>query len=354
PQVQKELKICEAKNDKSSINEPPEVELKDLPPHLEYVFLEGDGFNTLIGEEEGGVFLKKMGHRPGYLQKVLYQSSIEAGMTEKSTDTLDGSGMSWCSSGRDSSRVVLSFTSFFFFYISSVVNGLHKNLRIQLPPTEHSAHVEDIWEPTSLAVGSCSGSGNFIAGSGNALCISFPTCSVKDIDFMGPFSSSRGNKYILVAVDYLSKWVEAKHSPLTTPELFANSSNLSLLGLEPPVPSLTASDHRKVQLNELNELHDQAYENSLIYKEKIKRIHESKIKDRVFNIGDRVLLFNSRLKIFLGKLKTRWSGPFTITYVFPYGTVELSQTDRPNFKVNGHGLKHYFEKDIPKMVVSDL
>nr|GEW96753.1 reverse transcriptase domain-containing protein [Tanacetum cinerariifolium] len=54
----------------------------------------------------------------------------------------------------------------------------------------------------------------------------------------------------------------------------------------------TRGDHRKVQLNEL---HDQAYENSLIYKEKTKRIHDTKIKDRVFNIGDRVLLFNSRL-----------------------------------------------------------
>nr|GEY12018.1 reverse transcriptase domain-containing protein [Tanacetum cinerariifolium] len=42
PQVRKELQICEAKNDKSSIDEPPEVELKDLPPHLEYVFLGGD------------------------------------------------------------------------------------------------------------------------------------------------------------------------------------------------------------------------------------------------------------------------------------------------------------------------
>nr|GEV81880.1 retrovirus-related Pol polyprotein from transposon opus [Tanacetum cinerariifolium] len=42
PQIQKELKICEAKNDKSSIDEPPEVELKDLPPHLEYAFFEGD------------------------------------------------------------------------------------------------------------------------------------------------------------------------------------------------------------------------------------------------------------------------------------------------------------------------
>ncbi|GJZ93089.1 reverse transcriptase domain-containing protein [Tanacetum coccineum] len=110
----------------------------------------------------------------------------------------------------------------------------------------------------------------------------------------------------------------------------------------------------KVQLNELNELRDEAYDNSLIYKEKTKRIHDSKIKNRVFNVGDRVLLFNSRLKIFSGKLKTRWSRPFTITQVFPYGIVELSQNSRPNFKVNGHRIKHYFGEDIPPMVVPDL
>ncbi|GJV52379.1 reverse transcriptase domain-containing protein [Tanacetum coccineum] len=67
----------------------------------------------------------------------------------------------------------------------------------------------------------------------------------------------------------------------------------------------TAGDHQKVQMNELNELRDQAYENSLIYKEKTKKIHDSKIKNLIFNVGDRVLLFNSRLKIFSGKLKTR-------------------------------------------------
>nr|GEV42308.1 retrovirus-related Pol polyprotein from transposon TNT 1-94 [Tanacetum cinerariifolium] len=59
-------------------------------------------------------------------------------------------------------------------------------------------------------------------------------------------------------------------------------------------------------------------------------------------------------KIFLGKLKTRWSGPFTITQVFPYGTVELSLPNGPNFKVNGHRVKHYFGGDIPSKVVSDL
>ncbi|GJU27813.1 reverse transcriptase domain-containing protein [Tanacetum coccineum] len=58
--------------------------------------------------------------------------------------------------------------------------------------------------------------------------------------------------------------------------------------------------------------------------------------------------------IFSGKLKPRWTGPFTVTQVFSYGTVELSQTDGPNFKVNGHRLKHYSGGDIPPMVVSDL
>ncbi|GKA20877.1 hypothetical protein Tco_0700866, partial [Tanacetum coccineum] len=90
----------------------------------------------------------------------------------------------------------------------------------------------------------------------------------------------------------------------------------------------TASDHRKLQLNELNELRDQAYENSLIYKERTKKLHDSKIKNRIFNVGDRVLLFNSHLKIFLGKLK------------------------KP--LVNGHRVKHYFGGDIPSKVVPDL
>nr|GFC31103.1 reverse transcriptase domain-containing protein [Tanacetum cinerariifolium] len=63
----------------------------------------------------------------------------------------------------------------------------------------------------------------------------------------------------------------------------------------------TAGDHCKLQLNKLSELCDQAYENSVIYKERTKKLHYSKIKNRIFNVGDQVLLFNSRLKIFFGK-----------------------------------------------------
>ncbi|GJS37484.1 reverse transcriptase domain-containing protein [Tanacetum coccineum] len=97
-----------------------------------------------------------------------------------------------------------------------------------------------------------------------------------------------------------------------------------------------------------------AYENSLIYKER-KVIHGFQVNERIFyDVGDQVLLFNSRLKIFSGKLKSRWSGPFTITEVYPYGTAKLSHADGSNFKVNCHRLKHYYGGDTPPLVIPDL
>ncbi|GJZ46050.1 reverse transcriptase domain-containing protein [Tanacetum coccineum] len=101
----------------------------------------------------------------------------------------------------------------------------------------------------------------------------------------------------------------------------------------------TAGDHRKVQLNELNELRDHAYENSLIYKEKTKRIHDSKIKNRVFNVGDRVLLFNSRLKIFSRRQSKILFGvgPITISQSFITALLSLSQANGLNFKLKEMG-----------------
>nr|GFD27167.1 reverse transcriptase domain-containing protein [Tanacetum cinerariifolium] len=102
------------------------------------------------------------------------------------------------------------------------------------------------------------------------------------------------------------------------------------------------------------ELRDQAYENSLIYKKRAKKLHDPKIKNRIFNVGDQVLLFISCLKIFSGKLKTHWSGSFTITKVYPYGTAKLSYVDGSNFKVNCHRLKHYYGGDVRPMEIPDF
>ncbi|XP_020208839.1 uncharacterized protein LOC109793780 [Cajanus cajan] len=84
-------------------------------------------------------------------------------------------------------------------------------------------------------------------------------------------------------------------------------------------------EKRKLQLHELEEMHLQAYESSKIYKSKMKSYHDKKIVHRNFQPGQQVLLFNSRLRLFPGKLKSKWSGPFLIKSVKPYGAVELEE-----------------------------
>nr|GEW48432.1 hypothetical protein [Tanacetum cinerariifolium] len=173
-------------------------------------------------------------------------------------------------------------------------------------------------------------------------------CEIFDIwgiDFMGPFPSSKGNKYILVAVDYLSKWVEAKALPTNDARVVVKflKSLFSRFGIPRAIISdrgthfcndqftrvmikygvthqlATAYHPQTSGQDEVSNrglkriLERTAYENYVIYKERTKKLHDSKIKNRIFNVGDQVLLFNSRLKIFSGKLKTRWPGPFTIT-----------------------------------------
>nr|XP_028946828.1 uncharacterized protein LOC108175055 [Malus domestica] len=99
---------------------------------------------------------------------------------------------------------------------------------------------------------------------------------------------------------------------------------------------------RKLQLNELNEIRNDAYESSRTYKEKSKAFHDKMILRKSFVIGQKVLLFNSRLQLFPGKLRSRWVGPFVITNIFPHGAVEIQSAKTGNvFKVNGHKLKPY-------------
>jgi len=71
-------------------------------------------------------------------------------------------------------------------------------------------------------------------------------------------------------------------------------------------------------------------------------MHDKHILDRNFKPGDLVLLYNSRLRLFPGKLKSRWSGPFRVGQIFLSGAVEIESEDETNkFTVNGQRLKHY-------------
>ena len=88
-------------------------------------------------------------------------------------------------------------------------------------------------------------------------------------------------------------------------------------------------------MNELEELRNKAYDNAKIYKEKTKRRHDHKILRREFKAGELVLLFNSKLKLLSGKLKSRWSGPYTVMTSTPFRAVTLKTESGSEFKVNG-------------------
>nr|XP_009758714.1 PREDICTED: uncharacterized protein LOC104211369 [Nicotiana sylvestris]XP_016457227.1 PREDICTED: uncharacterized protein LOC107781101 [Nicotiana tabacum] len=99
---------------------------------------------------------------------------------------------------------------------------------------------------------------------------------------------------------------------------------------------------RMTQLNEMEEFCLHAYESTIMYKERMKFFHDKKILKREFKSGDLVLLFNSRLNLFPGKLKLKWSGPFKVVSISPYGVIKLESEDgTQTFKVNGQRVKHY-------------
>ncbi|XP_076944047.1 uncharacterized protein LOC143614516 [Bidens hawaiensis] len=149
----------------------------------------------------------------------------------------------------------------------------------------------------------------------------------KGIDFIGPFPNSCGYLYIFVAVDYVSKWVEAAatrtndHSVTVRVDrkdwliklddaLRAYHTDSLSVGVWEGLSFANgnyneAGELRKLKLNELEEIQDEAYECASNYKETLKRVHDAKIHKRTFEVGLKVWLYNSRLKLYLGKLKSK-------------------------------------------------
>ena len=105
-----------------------------------------------------------------------------------------------------------------------------------------------------------------------------------------------------------------------------------------------AGMNRKLQLSEIEELRNDAYDNSRIYKAKLKVAHDKQILRKHFEPNQKVHLYDSRLHLHPGKLRSRWTGPYVVKQVFPNGSVEVKDpTDGRIFRVNGQRLKHYIE-----------
>ena len=113
-----------------------------------------------------------------------------------------------------------------------------------------------------------------------------------------------------------------------------------------------AKEERLLQLNELEELRNEAYDSARIYKDKTKKWHDQRILRKEFKAGDQVLLFNSRLRLFPRKLKSKWSGPFTMVSSTQFWAVTLSNSKKEEFKVNVQRLKHYLgEKKLEDKIL---
>jgi len=117
----------------------------------------------------------------------------------------------------------------------------------------------------------------------------------------------------------------------------------------------SAGVQRQIQLAELEEWREKAYHSAKLYKEQTKRWHDKHIKIKTFKLGDKVLLFNSRIRLFgHGKLRSKWEGPFLVLDAADHGAITLQDEDGKVFKANGQRLKVFLEPEMPQLEEVDV
>nr|GEY50387.1 reverse transcriptase domain-containing protein [Tanacetum cinerariifolium] len=465
PSVHKDLKVVELKNNQSSDDEPPEVELKELPSHLEYAFLgENEKWPVIILKDlsvnEKSALIDVLKSRKKrvekhfwpihYASKTMNQAETNYTTTEKEMLVVVYAFEKFCSYLIMNKSIVYtdhSALKYLFAKKDTKTRLLHWILLLQELDfkvidtkgaenyaADHLSRLENPYEnvfdpkeinetfpleslnkiahqdPNQIIRRCVAGQeaidilkachsgptgghygANYTAKKGKIsqrdempqnyvqVCEIF---KVWGIDFMGPFLCSKGNRYILVAVDYLSKWVEAKALPTNDARVVVKFLKSLFSRFE--TPKAIISDRCTLFCNDQfsrvmskygvthrlsSTYHPQTSGQVEVTNRGLKQILERTVgENRALwsdKLEDALWAFRAafktpvgctpyRLKTFSGKLKSRWSGPFTISKIYSYGTAKLTHSDGSNFKVNCHRIKHYHGGDPPPLEIKDF